>query len=161
MSGLCGYLLHFYKGSVWNTYTHKLVWLSGGLWKPWLTRIFTLTEIGLVNNDVSFKSIAGPFLLRSKTIKARKWTIKKIFIVQLSNYHGWKRRSQEIGWRNWHYQRPRSIGIDIIWDLGHWLKFYPHLWSRPFIQHHINKQTICRQCMNIVHLDECTLLRVF
>lgn len=37
-----------------------------------LTRIFTLTEIGLVNNDVSCKSIAGPFLLRSKTIKARK-----------------------------------------------------------------------------------------
>lgn len=118
MSGLCGSLLHFYKGSVWNTYTHKLVWLSGGLWKPWLTRIFTLTEIGLVNNDVTCKSIAGPFLLRSKTIKARKWTIKKIFIVQLTRTKRKKsgNRLKELTLsetsvnRNWHYLRPRPLG---------------------------------------------------
>lgn len=118
MSGLCGSLLHFYKGSVWNTYTHKLVWLSGGLWKPWLTPIFTLTEIGLVNNDVTCKSIAGPFLLRSKTIKARKWTIKKIFIVQLTRTKRTKsgNRLKELTLsetsvnRNWHYLKPRPLG---------------------------------------------------
>lgn len=130
-----------------NTYTHRLVLLSGGLWKPWLTCKVTLIEIGPVYNDVSCKSIAGLFLLRYKTIKSRKWTTKKIFVVQLTRTKRTKSRHKS------------AVGIDIIWDLGHLVKYYHHLWSRPFIQHRINKQTTYRQSMNIV--NACTLLRVF
>lgn len=66
MSGLPGSLLHFYK----DKYIHSQACIA--LWWSLETMIVTLIEIGPVYNDVSCKSIAGPFLLRYNTIKSRK-----------------------------------------------------------------------------------------
>lgn len=69
MFGLCGFLLYFYKGLVWNVYIYKFVLFFGGFWKLWLICIFILIEIGFVNNDVFCKLIVGFFYWGLRLLK--------------------------------------------------------------------------------------------